>query len=292
LVVVNTASASGEAGGGRPLIRGRITSVAQGDRWSTSRAAVELDWIMADGKPAMAYVGAESLQLLETAAAAAARGGSSSSSSSSRGGAGGGGGGHGGSGGGHGGSGGGPDLAPPQVGMGQMDPNDLPVPGKLTERSLTTLVVTRWYRAPELVFHDAKYSDAVDVWSVGCIYAELLESLEPDNSARQRIRQLFRGDATVDRSKTWLDGMVSSVIGNPQSQLRVILSVIGTPTTEDLRVVSNPVIRAALAKLPRQRRQQFRSLYPNATANDLALLENTLQFNPVGEWVGRSFVAE
>jgi len=41
---------------------------------------------------------------------------------------------------------------------------------------MTDYVATRWYRAPELlIYQDQKgYSEAVDMWSVGCIFAELL----------------------------------------------------------------------------------------------------------------------
>jgi serine/threonine protein kinase len=43
-------------------------------------------------------------------------------------------------------------------------------PGK----QMTSQVVTRWYRAPELLFGAKEYSYAVDVWAVGCIFAELM----------------------------------------------------------------------------------------------------------------------
>jgi cell division cycle 2-like protein len=39
---------------------------------------------------------------------------------------------------------------------------------------MTPKVVTLWYRSPELLFGAAEYSVAVDVWSVGCIFGELL----------------------------------------------------------------------------------------------------------------------
>lgn len=45
------------------------------------------------------------------------------------------------------------------------------------EESTTTLteyVVTRWYRAPEVILNASHYSNALDVWSIGCIFAELL----------------------------------------------------------------------------------------------------------------------
>ena len=43
-------------------------------------------------------------------------------------------------------------------------------------RALTKHVVTRWYRAPEIILSQP-YSAAVDIWSVGCIFAELLGKL-------------------------------------------------------------------------------------------------------------------
>lgn len=41
------------------------------------------------------------------------------------------------------------------------------------ERAYTALVVTRWYRPPELLLGERKYTTAVDMWGVGCVFAEL-----------------------------------------------------------------------------------------------------------------------
>ena len=43
-----------------------------------------------------------------------------------------------------------------------------------TTTTLTEYVVTRWYRAPEVILNASHYSNALDVWSIGCIFAELL----------------------------------------------------------------------------------------------------------------------
>ena len=40
------------------------------------------------------------------------------------------------------------------------------------KRELTGHVVTRWYRAPEVILLEKEYNEAIDVWSIGCIYAE------------------------------------------------------------------------------------------------------------------------
>lgn len=42
------------------------------------------------------------------------------------------------------------------------------------KRELTGHVVTRWYRAPEIILLEKDYGPAIDIWSVGCIFAELL----------------------------------------------------------------------------------------------------------------------
>ncbi|KAK6458021.1 Serine/threonine-protein kinase BUR1 [Scheffersomyces xylosifermentans] len=52
---------------------------------------------------------------------------------------------------------------PPQLGLG---------PGG-GERAYTGLVVTRWYRPPELLLGERKYTTAVDLWGIGCVFAEL-----------------------------------------------------------------------------------------------------------------------
>ncbi|CAG7871201.1 unnamed protein product [Brassica rapa] len=66
----------------------------------------------------------------------------------------------------------------------------------------TQLVVTQWYRSPELLLGTKEYSTAVDMWSIGCIMGELL-SLKP----------LFRGKSQ-----------------NDIDQLQQIFAVLGTPS--------------------------------------------------------------
>lgn len=58
---------------------------------------------------------------------------------------------------------------------------------------MTAHVVTRWYRAPELILLEKDYGPAVDMWSVGCILAELFSLLkESDMEYSDRI-PLFPG---------------------------------------------------------------------------------------------------
>ena len=49
-------------------------------------------------------------------------------------------------------------------------------------------VVTLWYRAPEILLGSNKYSCPVDIWSIGCIFAEMANK-----------RPLFQGDSEIDQ---------------------------------------------------------------------------------------------
>lgn len=54
-------------------------------------------------------------------------------------------------------------------------------------RPYTSDVVTLWYRAPELLLGSAEYTIPVDIWSIGCIFAELVTKVP-----------LFPGDSEAD----------------------------------------------------------------------------------------------
>jgi len=60
-----------------------------------------------------------------------------------------------------------------------------------TPPSLTAHVVTRWYRAPEII-QNLPYTNAIDMWSVGCVFGELLGRLPPFLPSSLRIPFLYR----------------------------------------------------------------------------------------------------
>lgn len=61
-------------------------------------------------------------------------------------------------------------------------------------KQYTNKVVTLWYRAPELLLQTGRYSTPIDVWSIGCIFGELLtrKPLFPGQSESQQIDLIFR----------------------------------------------------------------------------------------------------
>lgn len=64
---------------------------------------------------------------------------------------------------------------------------------KNIKRELTGHVVTRWYRAPELILLEKEYGPAIDVWSVGCIFAELLGMMKESAPTYLDRKPLFPG---------------------------------------------------------------------------------------------------
>ncbi|KAG8465618.1 hypothetical protein KFE25_002925 [Diacronema lutheri] len=115
---------------------------------------------------------------------------------------------------------------------------------------LTEYVVTRWYRAPELLVEVEDYDSAIDVWAIGCIFAEMLGR-----------KALFPG-------RDYLD------------QLKRIIDVIGTPTEADLRAISNPQAVKFLKDLPKKSKRPWADIYPKANPLALELLDRMLAFDP------------
>ncbi|KAL4424349.1 hypothetical protein ABPG75_001650 [Micractinium tetrahymenae] len=111
-------------------------------------------------------------------------------------------------------------------------------------------VVTRWYRAPELLLSCADYGSAIDMWSVGCIFAELLGR-----------KPLFPGKDFVH-------------------QLNMVCKVVGTPSAEEIAAVSSDKARAYLASMPYFPKGDLHQYFPSASSLAIDLLDRLLTFDP------------
>lgn len=115
---------------------------------------------------------------------------------------------------------------------------------------MTEYVATRWYRAPEIMLNNRAYTKAIDVWSIGCIVAEM------------------HGRRALLPGKDYLH------------QLTLIFGVIGTPTDEELSIIPNPKARQFVKSLPRKPRVPFSAMYPSGTDQAMDLLAKLLAFDP------------
>ncbi|CAL6415294.1 unnamed protein product [Bathycoccus prasinos] len=118
---------------------------------------------------------------------------------------------------------------------------------------MTEYVVTRWYRAPELLVSNSTYTEKIDVWSVGCILGEMLKR-----------QPLFPGSDYI-------------------KQLILIVNTLGTPCENDMAEVESLKARkfikslndgAPIQKIP------FAAMFPQVDPLTIDLLEKMLEFNP------------
>lgn len=121
------------------------------------------------------------------------------------------------------------------------------------------LVVTLWYRAPELLLGRKKYSTAVDMWSVGCIMAELLtkEPLFKGKNEIDQLSQIFKTLGTPNES-TWpglseLPGAKASFVKQPYNLLRKKFPVTPFTTSPVLSDLGFDLLNKLLTYDPEKR---------------------------------------
>ncbi|XP_042509701.1 mitogen-activated protein kinase 9-like [Macadamia integrifolia] len=114
----------------------------------------------------------------------------------------------------------------------------------------TDYVATRWYRAPELCgSFFSKYTPGIDIWSIGCIFAEMLTG-----------KPLFPGKNVVH-------------------QLDLMTDLLGTPPPESIARIRNEKARRYLSSMRKKPPVPFTQKFPNSDPLALRLLERLLAFD-------------
>lgn len=155
------------------------------------------------------------------------------------------------------------------------------IAGQTFKRELTGHVATRWYRSPELILLEKIYSSAIDIWAVGCVFAELLEMLKDNQPNYRNRRPLFPGTSCFPVSPA--HDQTARVMGfpvSPRDQMKTIFDVKGTPTEEDLEFINDAKAEKYIKSFEKQERKPWSELFPGANADALDLLEQLLTFNP------------
>lgn len=117
------------------------------------------------------------------------------------------------------------------------------------EGKLTEYVATRWYRAPEIMLSNRRYTTAIDVWSIGCILAELLG-----------LKPMFKGKDYIE-------------------QMTLILETVGTPDEETMARVASEKALLFLKTLPTYEKKDLRSIFPDADPLAVDLTDQLLEFD-------------
>jgi len=151
------------------------------------------------------------------------------------------------------------------------------------QRGLTTHVVTRWYRAPEVILLQQKQATltAVDMWSVGCIFGELLQMIQENCSTVWKRGPLFPGDSCFPLSPKRHKKKKNAVYQSHFDQIRVIFEVMGTPKKEEIAALDDKQARAYLEDLPKSKGQDLKEMFPSFLddKHGLDLLQKLLRFD-------------
>ncbi|CAF1209575.1 unnamed protein product, partial [Adineta ricciae] len=126
------------------------------------------------------------------------------------------------------------DLKPTNIGISKnsdLTILDFGLARVTTSGLLTGYVATRWWRAPEVFVNWERYDEKVDIWSVGCIMAELI-----------LLKPLFAGTDHID-------------------QLSKIFDIVGTPQLGTLDEICEPYARDYIHKLPTKPKQDYKKLF-------------------------------
>ncbi|KAI8365320.1 kinase-like domain-containing protein [Radiomyces spectabilis] len=127
------------------------------------------------------------------------------------------------------------------------------------------VVVTIWYRAPELLFGSRHYTKAIDMWAVGCIYGELLA-----------LKPIFKGEeAKMDTKKN---------VPFQRSQLTKIFEILGTPNKERWPTIDQLPDYHHLSSFPQcsnNLRQLYQSMPGAKSDSGFNLLSALLEYDPL-----------
>ncbi len=145
-------------------------------------------------------------------------------------------------------------------------------------KQLTSYVVTRWYRAPEIILAQSDYGPGIDIWAVACIFAELLSKTANKSGAERVV--LFPGSSCYPFSPAKGAKVKGGVAMLATDQLNVILGVVGKPSEEDCAFITNPETLKVLREMPEIPRKDLSENYPDAGKDAIDLLNRMLVFNP------------
>ncbi|GBF88001.1 Map2 kinase [Raphidocelis subcapitata] len=150
---------------------------------------------------------------------------------------------------------------------------------------LTRAVCTPCYRAPEVVMSRGVYSQAIDIWSAGCVFGELLQRVPWLGKAATPHLQVAPVFAMHGMPNTPASGERFTGSGHPagnsvtRQELRALFQVIGTPSWSCIEGVPNAAWRNYLRAIPGRAPTLFRRF---GAAGEVAvdLLQRLLTFDP------------
>ncbi len=155
--------------------------------------------------------------------------------------------------------------------------DELYLKDSVLRKRLTPHVITRWYRAPEVILLEPLYTNAVDMWSIGCIFGELLGKIK----GNCYTGPLFPGNTCHPLSPFVIekDGKTIVELSN-DDQLLSIFKFLGTPNDSELEFISNKDAVKHVNKFGRVLGKSIIEKFPVCNLSTIQLLLSMLRFDP------------
>uniref|UniRef100_A0A0G4GZ90 Mitogen-activated protein kinase n=1 Tax=Chromera velia CCMP2878 TaxID=1169474 RepID=A0A0G4GZ90_9ALVE len=149
------------------------------------------------------------------------------------------------------------------------------------KRQLTGHVVTRWYRAPELILLQENYTAAIDVWSVGCIFAEMMNMIKENVPYHTDRGPLFPGSSCFPLSpdKKHATDYKFHTRGT-KDQLQMIFNILGTPSPEETEFLEKNDAKKYVSLFQPRPAASLEKRFPASTKEAVDLLSKMLVFVP------------
>ena len=97
----------------------------------------------------------------------------------------------------------------------------------LPVRPYSQEVVTLWYRAPEILLGSVEYSTSIDIWAIGCIFAEMLTK-----------KPLFQGDSEIDQMFR-----IFRILGTPHEKIWPGVTQLKNYSSNFINWAANPIVK-------------------------------------------------
>jgi mitogen-activated protein kinase 1/3 len=146
------------------------------------------------------------------------------------------------------------------------------------KRELSPHVVTRWYRAPEIILLNRNYDKSIDVWSAGCMIAELCGMISDNIPNPEDRGPLLQGSSCYPLSPKLKPRKGS--ISEKTDQLNLILNVTGTPNLEEASFIAGKESLAYLRSFGQRESMQLTEFYPYTHSSVLYLIDSMLKLDP------------
>jgi len=149
-------------------------------------------------------------------------------------------------------------------------------------REPTAFVVTRYYRAPEVILREQQFDsiDKIDIWAAGCIFGECMQMIHSNNPERRRVTPIFPGKSCWPFLPEWKN-KTQQPHEDKHDMLTLIFEVLGTPPKKEMARWNMEGYAKYLKNYKYKKPKNIQKIFPGTPANDILLMKKCLALHPL-----------